>query len=274
MTAVVEVLVATMGQQDLQLSEKMNVQGNCLIANQNGIWGYQEQESQFGAVRMICSATKGVGVNRNIALGNAKGDILLFADDDVRYYDGALAAVEKAFLELTDADVIAFGMDMTRNGTISARRIEPCKRRHIWNAMRFGACRIAIRRSAVEKYSLSFSPLFGGGCQYSCGEDTLFLRECFRKKLKVYSHSYVLGTCQRDRSSWFAGYTDKFFYDYGALLMCAFPKGKHWIKWYFAAKLHKKSGVAAKRILSLMNEGIKAFPTLTPYVANRKFTKG
>lgn len=262
--------MATMGQEDLQLQEKMNLQCNCLIANQNGAWGYQEKETPYGTVRMISSATKGVGINRNLALSNAKGDILLFADDDVRYYDGTLDAVEKAFRELPEADVIAFGMDMTRNGELSARRKEPCKRRHLWNAMRFGACRLAVRRSAVRKYNLSFTELFGGGCIYSCGEDTLFLRECFRKKVKVYSHSYVLGTCERDSSSWFTGYTDKFFFDYGALLMCAFPKGKHLIKWYFARKLSKKTGVAATKIISLMNEGIKAFSSLTPYGVKRK----
>lgn len=270
MTALVEVLVAAVGQEDLQLQDKMNVQSHCLIANQNGIWNYQEKETAFGTIRMLTSATKGVGLNRNLALSNAKGDILLFADEDVRYYDGALEAVEKAFRELPDADVIAFGMDMTRNGEICARRIEPCKRRRLWNAMRFGACRIAIRRSAVQKHSLSFSELFGGGCRYSFGEDTLFLRECFRKKLKVYSHSCVLGTCQRDSSSWFTGYTDKYFFDYGALLMCAFPRGKHFVKWYFAKKLNKKTGISTKKIISLMNEGIKAFPSLTPYGTNRK----
>jgi len=267
---VIEVLVATVGQKDLQLYEKMNVKCDCLIANQNGIWDYQEKKTATGTVRMISSDTKGVGINRNIGLSNAAGDILLLSDDDVRYYEGTFAAVQKAFEELPDADVIAFGMDMTRNGALSARSVDPCKRRHLWNAMRFGACRLAIRRSAIQKYCLSFSELFGGGCQYSCGEDTLFLRECFRKKMKVYSHSHILGTCERDVSSWFNGYTDKYFFDYGALLMCAFPRGKHFVKWYFAKKLKKKSGVAVGKIISLMNEGIKAFPALAPYSANRE----
>lgn len=263
--AVVEVLVATMGQTDLSLQEKMNIRCDCLIANQNGTWGYQEQKTDGGTVRMISTGTRGVGVNRNLALSNARGDYLLLADDDVCYYEGDLRGVEEAFRQYPDADVIAFGMDMTRNGQISARRREPCKRRHLWNAMRYGACRIAIRRSAVLKYNLSFSELFGGGCMYGSGEDTLFLRECFRKKLRVYSHSYVLGTCARDVSSWFAGYQDKYFFDYGALLMRAFPRAKHLIKWYFAIKLKKKSGYSLKKIIHLMNEGIKAFPSLTPY---------
>lgn len=262
---VVEVLVATMRQTDLSLQEQMNIQCDCLIANQNGTWGYQQKQTPNGTVRMISTATKGVGINRNIALSNARGDYLLLADDDVRYYEGDLRAVEEAFRRYPDADVIAFGMDMTRGGQLSARRLEPGKRRRVWNSMRYGACRIAVRRASVLKHSLSFSEVFGGGCQYGNGEDTIFLRECFRKNLKVYSYPYVLGTCARDESSWFTGYQDKYFFDYGALLMCAFPKAKHLIKWYFAMKLKKKSGRSLRDIIPLMNEGIRAFPTLTPY---------
>jgi len=261
----VEVLVATMGQSDFRLYEKMNLQCDCLIANQNGVWEYQEKETRFGKVRMISSDTRGVGINRNIALSNARGDILLFADDDIEYYDGTFDKIEEAFKELPDADVIAFGMDMTRGGKLSARRQETCKRRHLWNSMRYGACRIAIRRSSVLKHNLSFSEIFGGGCMYSCGEDTIFLRECFRKRMKVYSYNHVLGACARDNSSWFAGYSEKFFFDYGVLLSCAFPMGKHLVKWYFAERLRKRSGIALMRIVCTMNEGIKAFLSLNTY---------
>lgn len=251
--------MATMGQSDLQLYEKMNVRCDCLIANQNGTWDYQEEETPFGTVRMISSATKGVGINRNLALSNARGDILLLADDDVRYYDDTFTAVEEAFARLPDADVIAFGMDMTRKGKLSARRSEPCKRRNLWNSMRFGACRLAIRRSAVLKYGLSFSELFGGGCRYSCGEDTLFLQDCFRKKMKVYSHCHVLGTCARDESSWFSGYGEKYFFDKGAMLACGFKRTKHLIKWYYIWKFSKKTELPLRTVIQCTNEGIKAF---------------
>lgn len=261
----VEVLVVTMGQTDITLKERMNIQCNCLIANQNGLWGYCEEEYGDHTIRMISTGTIGVGINRNIALSNARGDILLLSDDDVRYYDGELHSVEEAFKQYPDADVIAFGMDMTRDGHVSAYRHEPCKRRHLWNSMRYGACRIAVRRSSVLKHGLSFSELFGGGCQYGHGEDTIFLAECFRKGLKVYSHSYVLGTCARDTSSWFTGYQDKFFFDHGAFLRCAFPKGRHLVKWYFAWKLCKKSGRSIRIILHLMNDGMKKFPELKSF---------
>ena len=264
----VEVLVAAMGQQDLTLYEKMNLRCDCLIANQCGEEGYREQTGPGGTVRMISSDTVGVGRNRNIALENARGEILLFADDDVRYYDGELKAVAAAFEELPDADVIAFGMDMTRQGQLSARRSEPCKRRRVWNSMRFGACRIAVRRESVAHNSLRFTELFGGGCIYGSGEDSIFLRDCFRKGLKVYSHPYVLGTCARDHSSWFTAYGEKMFFDRGAMLACAFPRGKHLIKWHFARKLKKASGISLWKIIRWMDRGIRAFGSLTPYTGD------
>lgn len=262
----VEVLVATMDQKDLTLYDKMNLRCDCLITNQCGAWGYQQETRSDGStIRMISSDTRGVGLNRNLGLSNAAGDILLFADDDICYTDGTLRAVAEAFEARPDADVIAFGLTMLRNGEIEKHVTEPDKRRFLWNSMRFGTCRIAVRREAVLKHNLSFSRLFGGGCLYGSGEDTVFLRDCFRKGLKVYSSSYVLGTCVRDQSSWFRGYDDKFFFDRGAMLACAFPKSKHLVKWHFAGKLRKKTGISILKIVRKMDDGMKAFATITPY---------
>ena len=260
-----EVLVAAIEQTDLSLYEKMNLKCDCVIANQCSTWGYQQCTVGNAEVRMINSATRGVGINRNIGLSVAKGDILLFADDDVRYDDGSLQAVVKAFADHPDADVIAFGITMTRGGNVEKVVAEPDCRRYLWNSMRFGACRIAVRRDSVRKYNLRFSELFGGGCLYGSGEDTIFVRECFRKGLRVYSSSYVLGSCARDHSTWFRGYSAKFYYDRGAMLACAFPKGKHIVKWYFAWKLRKKTGDPIAGIIRMMNAGMKGFQKNIPY---------
>lgn len=256
-----EVLVATMGQTDCSLAEKMNIQTSAVIANQCGQWGYEEA----GQVRMISTDTKGVGVNRNLALSLAKGDILLFADDDVTYYDGTLQGVIDAFRQFPDADVIFFGMDMTREGEVFDKRRHKSRRVHLWNSLRYGAARMAIRREAIVKHRLSFSTLFGGGCRYSSGEDTVLIRDCFRAGLKVYTYDYVLGTCAKDSSTWFSGYNEKYFFDRGVMLACAFPKAKHFIKWYFAFKSSKKTGVPIKNILKQMNRGIRAYPELKVY---------
>jgi ABC-type glycerol-3-phosphate transport system permease component len=62
-----------------------------------------------------------------------------------------------------------------------------------------------------------FNTMFGGGCRYSCGEDTLFLRECLRKGLKIVAVPAALASIQDGDSTWFDGYTDKYFFDKGVL---------------------------------------------------------
>lgn len=260
-----QVLVATMGQKDMSLADKMNLRQNAVIANQCGAWGYETLEGSFGQIQMLSSDTKGVGINRNLAIQLATADILLFADDDIVYYDSDLQGVIDAFRELPEADVIFFGIDMTRDGQVFDKRRDPAKRVYLYNSLRYGACRMAVRREAIIKNRLAFSTLFGGGCIYGSGEDTIFIRDCLRAGLKLYTHGYALGACAKDTSTWFSGYNDKYFYDRGAMLACAFPRLKHVMKWYFAMKLTKKTKVPLARIRKQMEAGIRGYKTLKPY---------
>lgn len=255
-----EVLVATMHQTDFSLVERMNLKCDAVIANQCGKWDYRSCQVADHTVRMLSSDTIGVGTNRNFALQLAQGDILLFADDDMIYYDPKLQGVIDAFEELPEADVILFSADMTRNGEIYERRRCRTQRAYLWNSLKYGTYRIAVRRNAIKSRNIWFSTLFGGGCIYSCGEDSIFLRECFRTGLNVYSHSYVLGACAKDKSSWFVGYTKKYFFDKGAVVACAFPKLKHLIKWYFAFRLLPKTDLSLGEVIRQINAGIRAYP--------------
>ena len=110
-----QVLVATMGQKDLSLAEKMNIPCAAILANQDG----REERLEAGPVKLITTATRGVGRNRNIALAAATGEYLLFADDDVVYYDGLETEVVRAFEENPDADMLVFSMDIVKNGTVT-----------------------------------------------------------------------------------------------------------------------------------------------------------
>ena len=260
-----EVLVATMQQTDFSLTEKMNLRQNAVIANQCDRWDYQEQKTEYGHIRMLSTDTKGVGVNRNLALQLAKADILLLADDDIVYYEEDLQGVIRAFQELPEADVIFFGIDMARNGEVFEKCRDKVKRVHIWNSLRYGACRMAVRRKAITEKRLCFSTLFGGGSIYGCGEDTAFICDCLREGLRLYAHSYVLGVCATDHSTWFSGFNEKYFFDRGALLACTFPKAKHLMKWYFLWRYSKKTELPLGTMLKLMNSGIKAFPEQRGY---------
>lgn len=253
----VQVLVATMNRQNTDLVEQMNIRCDAVIANQADRNEFTQIQRQFGTVRMITTKTRGVGLNRNIALLAADQDILLLADDDVVYNDDMPQAVCKAFQENPKADVIIFSIDILKNGKITERRQLESKRLHVWNSMRFGTYRIAIRAEAVRRSNISFHQCFGGGCPFSAGEDSLFLKACFDKKLRVYASPYVLGTCCKDTSSWFVGYAEKYFYDKGVLVCHLFPKMHYLMAPYFALCFKRKTEVPPGRRLKLVFAGVR-----------------
>ena len=69
---------------------------------------------------------------------------------------------------------------------------------------------------------------------YSSGEDSLFIRDAFRKGLKMYSCPTVIAKVKQEESSWFKGYTQKYFVDKGILIANAFPFLKYIFLYYFA----------------------------------------
>ncbi|MBR2339003.1 MAG: glycosyltransferase [Clostridia bacterium] len=252
-----QVLVATMHQRDLSIAEKMNIRCGAVIANQAECEEVVNQNTQYGTWKMITTPTRGVGLNRNIALMASSAEILLMSDDDVIYNDDMAQRVVDAFSQIPEADVIIFGMDMVKSGFVIETRKHAIHRLHVWNSMRFGTYRIAVRRKALLDHNITFHQRFGGGCDFSAGEDSLFLKECFDNRLKVYSHDYVLGSCCKDVSSWFFGYNEKYFYDKGVLVRNLFPKSAYIMALYFGIRFKRKTDIGVFRRLKLIYLGIK-----------------
>ena len=214
----VEVLIATMHQNDFSLLDKMNISTNALVGNQcekNEIvhTGHRNRNVTFYSF-----SERGVGLNRNNTLMRSNADICVFADDDMIFYDDYEQKIQKAFVENPDADVICLNID----DDPKIRPVNKGVRRVRWyNYGRFGAARIAIKRESVIKNGIFFNLSFGGGTEYSQGEDTLFLFECLQKGLHVYSVPVTLARLVECReSTWFKGYTEKFFFDKGVYYGC------------------------------------------------------
>ena len=260
-----QVLVASMHQTDFSIAERMNLRCDAIIANQADREEIVRQTTEFGSLQMITTATRGVGLNRNIALLAADREFVLFADDDMVYYDALEETVISAFEEMPQADVLVFGIDILRNGEVTERRRTPIRRLHTWNAMRYGTVRIAARRKALLAKNITFHQCFGGGCMYSSGEDSLFLKACLDAGLKVYSHSGVLGGSSKDTSTWFVGYNDKYFYDKGALVRHLFPKTAYIMAMYFAVRFKRHTNLGVWKRIRLVYTGVRGGKTLKPY---------
>ena len=260
-----QVLVATMHQADLSIVDKMNIRCNAVIANQSDREEVVNSNSAYGNVKMITTPTRGVGLNRNIALMASDADVLLFADDDIVYNDDMHEGVLNAFSRLPDADVIIFGIDIVKGGAVVEKRNTEIRRLRIWNSMRYGTCRMAVRRKALIENNITFNQCFGGGCEFSSGEDTLFLKACFDHGLKVYSYSYNLGACCKDTSTWFVGHNEKFFYDKGVLIRRLFPKSAYLMALYFAIRFKRETELGALKRIRCMCAGARGGKKMKPY---------
>ena len=211
-----EVLVSTMNQVDHSLIDKMKIQSDAIIINQCDKYNYEELNIDNNSIRIYSLNEKGVGLSRNNALMRSRADICLFSDDDVSYMNDYKEEVINAFEENPKADIIVFNVPST-NVDRPEYIINKYRRVRFHNCMRYGKFRIAARVDSIKASNTYFSLLFGGGAKYGSGEDTLFLTESLKKGLRIYASPTQIGTVTHNDSTWFKGYTEKFFKDKGAL---------------------------------------------------------
>lgn len=254
----VQVLVSAMNQTNHTLLEKMNIQTDAIIINQcdkNELEDFKYKET---SIRFLSFAERGVGLSRNNALMRATGDICLIADEDVTYAEDYEGIIVKAFRETPEADIIVFNVPST-NPKRPSYMISKKSRVRWFNCLRYGAVRIAARTERLRETSVSFSLLFGGGAKYSAGEDCLFIADCLKKGLKIYANPAVIGHVSQEESSWFEGYTNKFFEDKGALFTCLTRRWAKLLCLQFAVRHHRvyTNDKTIKEACRLMFKGVK-----------------
>ena len=105
-----QVLVATMHQNDHSLLDKMKIKTDAVVVNQCEENRVEIFEHNSKNIKWLSFAERGVGLSRNTALMRATGDILLFADDDVVYNDDYEQKIIGAFKKHPDADFITFNL--------------------------------------------------------------------------------------------------------------------------------------------------------------------
>lgn len=235
MSAKIEFLVATTKKENTDFLHNMNIGTQTIVLNQYN--SYRVEQSSNAV--MITTPTKGVGINRNIGLNLSIADYLFIVDDDMIFYNNINQTLENALEKYPDADAIIFDFDYVKDGIEIRKRIKKNGKINFFNCLNYGICCTLIKSSRIKQNNICFSTLFGGGCLYSCGEDSLFYLDCIRKKLNIYTFKESIGKNEYRESSWFKGYNEKFFFDKGAWIACAFPKTKNMMKWYFVFRFLK-----------------------------------
>lgn len=213
----VQVLVVTMNQKkgDYSLLDKMNIQSDAIVCNQCDYNEVVEFIYKEHKVKWMSFKEKGVGLNRNNGLMRSTADICILADDDMVFLDGYQKIVLDWFEKYPQTDILLFHLLKNNLNDKCSTKVKK-----VWkhNFGRYGAARVVFRSEKVKLHGIFFNTMFGGGCPYSCGEDTLFLSQCLNKGLKMLEVPCSIACLTDGReSTWFEGYTDKFFYDKGVL---------------------------------------------------------
>ena len=211
----VQVLVATMNQNDFNLVDKMNIQTDAIIGNQCDHDSVELLNKNDKKICYINMNGVGVGLNRNMSLLRATADICLFADDDMVYEEDYEKLIIESFEKNPKADVIIINL----KEKVPKRYVIKKTQKIGWfNYLRYGTARIAVRLQSIRDNGIFFNLCFGGGTEHSHGEDNLFLTDCLKKKLRIVAvPEYVASLTEERESTWLKGYDKKYFRDQGCL---------------------------------------------------------
>lgn len=254
----VEVLVSAMHQTQNNIMKKMNIRTNAIIINQCENHNYSEFNYQGNLIKFFSFKERGVGLSRNNALMRATGDICLFADEDVSYLNNYNEIIIKAFKEQEDADIILFNVPSTNPKRLTYE-IKRKSRVRWFNSQRYGAVKMAVRTNKIKRKNIYFSLLFGGGAIYSAGEDSLFISNCLKQGLKIYTNPDVIGYVSQEDSSWFEGYTEKYFVDKGIFYATLSKKLSVFLCLQYSIKKYKlyKKDISGLKAFLYMIKGVK-----------------
>lgn len=223
-----QILVSAVDKDPAVLVEKMNLQTDAVIVDQllsaeaKEKLGIEEpciEDKKYGDlnIKEIYSFDKGVGLSRNTALENSIEDaeFIQFGDDDIVYDIGYPELVIKEFDAHPEADILLFNVK-AQEGRETYWNTDFAKVSW-YNYGRYPAYAICARRKKLLESGVKYSLLFGGGATYMNGEDSLFLHDCLGKGLAIYRTNVVIGHETKGESTWFKGYTEKFYFDRGVL---------------------------------------------------------
>ena len=252
-------LISGMNLDTTHVAENMKLEADAIVINQTDSFGFEEYQYKEHRIKIYCMNEKGVGLSRNNALLRADGDIVLFSDEDIVYNEGYAKAVLDAFEANPDIDMIFFNFDVAEDR--QTYHIEKKGRIRSYNCGRYPTYSLAVRREVLHKKGITFSLLFGGGAKYSNGEDSLFIKQCIKSGMKALALPVTLGREVPRPSTWFNGYTDKFFFDRGVLYRALYGKmAKPFaLRFLFA---HRKVMLTDRKLMDtykLMTQGMKEF---------------
>ena len=139
------------------------------------------------------------------------------------------------------------------------------KKCHFFNRMPWAGFRIAFRLNAIRKANMWFTTLFGGGCIFPAGEDSMWARDARQRGLTIYVSKETIGSVSFAESTWFTGFDEKYFYGQGAFYQAMRPKTFPVWAAYSVFRTRKKGVLSAKEKFRWIRAGKRGYQNMMSY---------
>lgn len=183
-----EILIATRNQSSLDFLTPMFpdlalIEISILIVNQTS--EDKLLASNYPNIRVINSFEKGLSKSRNRAFQNAKGKILILADDDIIYHKNMIDSVLNAYkLHPKAASIVfcatnlegKFFKKYPKQSKLNLNRLE------LYNVM---SIEMTLNKAIIDANSIIFDEDFGLGSRFTMGEEAVFLNDLKNKKQQI-----------------------------------------------------------------------------------------
>lgn len=239
-----QVLLSCMHQKDEKLIDILRITGDAVIVNQCDNENDQTIVEGNRKIRMISTTERGLSKSRNMAIRNAEADICIICDNDIVYCEDYERIICSAYEKNPDADICVFFIKRPER---SQPVLSSEKELGYLTAMKIFSPEISFKRESLKK--LKFNEYFGAGAEYGMGEENIFLWEAKKQGLKVVYIPIEIAHTMPNESTWFMGYTDKFFENRGA----GYYQMSHGLWWLLALQFAIRKNKIYKKDNSIIN---------------------
>lgn len=142
-------------------------------------------------VRYLTLQSVGVARSRNHVLAEARGEFVLFADDDIVFQEEGVRRV-LGELRRDDNLALALAAAVDEHGQMRKRYPRRSVRLHRWNSAKAATYEMMLRREAFSQAGLRFDERFGAGAELYLGDEYILIADALRAGLSCRFFPYVI----------------------------------------------------------------------------------
>ncbi|UOK41249.1 MULTISPECIES: glycosyltransferase family 2 protein [Flavobacterium] len=215
--------------------------------------------SNYPNIRAINSFEKGLSKSRNLAISNAKGKILVIADDDVAYQTDFSSKIINAFNRFQDAVAINFCAVKSNGCYIKKYPSDSKTKLNTFDIFNVSSIEMTLNKAILDKAEVQFDENFGLGAAFEMGEEAVFLFDLKKKMMKIVFEPQIIVKHEALTTSEKTSEIER-YYIMGALLTRIFKN--YFIFWlaiklFFDLKQYKLSIINLMSVLRSAKQGHK-----------------